>query len=260
MSRYLKIWWIYTRGTTQIALQSRFGALFFLLGKFIRFTTLLYFLYLLISETKTLAGYSLWQILFFYATFNVIDGVPQFLLREVYRFRTQVVKGYFDYVLAQPQPTLFKALFGGSDILDIPLFLISLGFLIFSAWHLEGITLMGWIFYGLLLINAFFIALAFHIFVLGMGILTTEVDNTIMLYRDLTKMGQVPIDIYRAPISFILTFVIPIGIMISFPVKALLGILSTPFILISFVFSSVFLFLSLLFWRYSLKHYTSASS
>lgn len=260
MKRYLRIWWIYTKATTQIALQSRFGAVFFLVGKFLRFGSIFYFLYILVSKTQSLAGYNLNQVLFFYATFNLIDGIPQFLLREVYRFRNQVVKGYLDYVLAQPQSTLLKALFGGSDVLDLPMLFVSVGFLIYSGLQLSNVTFLGVILYLFLLINGLAIALAFHIFVLGLGIVSTEVDNSIMLYRDITRLGQIPVDVYRSPISLILTFIVPVGIMMSFPVKALLGLVSLSFIVFAIAFAGIFLFLSLKFWRYALNQYQSASS
>src|SRR5579859_6822980 len=83
---YLSIWWQLTLGTSQIAFESRFGALIFMLGKVLRFLFFLFFLYLLTSRTRAIVGYTFWQILFFYATFNFLDAFPQFVLRNVYRF------------------------------------------------------------------------------------------------------------------------------------------------------------------------------
>lgn len=260
MKRYFKLWWIYTKLTAKITLQSRFGASLFILGKFIRFGMLLYFLVLILMATKTLAGFNMYEVIFFYATFNLIDLVPQFFLREVYRFRVYVIKGYFDYVLAQPVNALFKMLFGGSDILDIPLILTSLGFLIFSGLNLGGITLLGLVLYAALVLNALLIAFSFHILILGTGIISSEVDNTVMLYRDLLKTGQIPIDVYRVPVSFILTFIVPVGLMITFPVKALLNRLSPSFVLLAFIFSLTFFAVSYKFWIFALKRYQSASS
>ncbi len=108
--------------------------------------------------------------------------------------------------------------------------------------------------------NAFIIATAFHIAVLALGILTTEIDNTIMLYRDVTRMGVVPIDIYKEPVRGFLTFVVPVGIMMTFPVKGLLGLLSFGVVFFSFLIAVVSLWLSLKFWKISLKRYASASS
>src|SRR5258708_39086760 len=100
--RYLKLWWILTLSTSQIAYQSRFGASLFLFGKIFRFIFFFFFLVVLVGKTKAIVGYSLWQIIFFYSTFNFLEALPQFLFRNVYRFRQQVVTGYFDNLLIKP--------------------------------------------------------------------------------------------------------------------------------------------------------------
>ncbi len=260
MKRYFKLWWFFTKNTTNLALQSRFGSVFFMIGKFIRFFMLFYFLYILLSETKTLAGFNLYEIIFFYATFNVVDVIPQLLLRETYRFRYYVIQGFLDYILTKPMSPLFRSLFGGSDVLDIPMLILSLGFLVYAGMNIGPITFIGVLLYLLLVFNAVIIAFSVHIFILGFGIMTADIDNSVMLYRDITRMGQIPVDVYKAPVSFIITFVLPVGIMMSFPVKALLGLLSWPMVLIAFIFAGVFLLSSLWFWQFSLKQYQSASS
>jgi ABC-type uncharacterized transport system, permease component len=106
--------------------------------------------------------------------------------------------------------------------------------------------------------NGLIISTAFHIFVLALGLLTTEVDNAIMIYRDLLNLGRFPIEIYQQAISFIFTFLIPIGIMITFPVKALFGFLSFKNIVFSFFISFFLLLLSIKLWQIGLKKYQSA--
>lgn len=260
MKKYFKIWYTSMLHQAQTAFASRLGVVIFLVGKLLRFYFFLLFLFLIVRQTKSIAGYSLWEVIFFYATFNLIDSFPQMILRSVYGFRNYVVSGFFDFYLVQPVSPLFRALFGGSDVLDIPMLFISIGYILYSSFMLPHFSIMGVVFYILLVLNAFLIALSFHILVLSIGVVTTEVDNTVMLYRDLTQMGRLPIDIYKQAVSFILTFVVPVGVMITFPVKALLGTLSYQFIVYSFVFSAVFLLLSLLLWNRSLKNYSSASS
>lgn len=260
LKKYLTAWWFLTKLTTQSAFESRFGAIVFLVGKILRFAFFLLFLYLLVTQTEALVGYNLWQVLFFFATFNLVDTIPQFFLREVYRFRHQVVSGNFDFVLTKPLSPLFRSLFGGSDVLDLSIMILSVGLLIFSGTKIGEVTLISTATFLILIINALLLALAFHIFVLGIGILTTEVDNTILLYRDLTQMGRVPVDIYREPVRSIITFVIPVGIMMTFPAKALMGLLSAQFVAASVGISLVVFYLALRFWGYCLKHYQSASS
>jgi len=73
-------------------------------------------------------------------------------------------------------------------------------------------------------------------------------------------MGRIPIDVYKEPIRGVITFAVPVGIMMTFPVKALLGSLSLLTIILSFSIGLVFIISSLFFWRYALKRYSSASS
>ena len=258
--KYLKFWWISVNSTTQQALSSRFSAILFLLGKTLRFVIFLGFILVVMSQTKTIATFTLWQMILFYATFNLIDTLAQFLLREVYRFRYYVVSGDFDYFLTKPISPLFRCLFGGSDILDLPLLIVSTVLIAFTIPKVTIVSPESIIVYASLLIAALILAISFHILVISVGLMTTEVDNTIMLYRDLTQMGRVPVDIYREPISWLITFVIPVGIMMTFPAKSLMGLLSAKLVLFSLLISIVFLFTSIKFWRFSLKNYTSASS
>lgn len=246
--------------TTQIAFISRFGAIVFMLGKLIRFFSFLLFILLIITQTQAIAGYSFWQIILFFATYNFIDTAAQFFLREVYRFRTYVVRGFFDYILVKPVSPLFRSLFGGSDILDLSILVLSFLFIIFSAAKIDITSLGNILLYIFLIINALLIALALHILVLASGVVTTEVDNAIMLYRDLTSMGRLPVDIYQEPIRGIITFAIPVGIMMTFPAKALMGLLSIDFITISFLIGAILFVISVTLWKVSLKYYSSASS
>lgn len=259
-NKYIKLWWRLTIAASQIALTSRFSAVLFILGKVLRYISFFVLLSLVTLKTRTIAGYTFWQMLFFFLTFNTIDTAAQLLLRDVYRFRGHIVSGYFDYILTKPLSALFKSLFGGSDILDIPLLLISIAATIYVIPHIGVITTVNVVLYVLLITNGFLLALALHIFVLCVGILTTEVDNAIMLYRDLTQMGRVPIDIYKEPLKGILTFIIPVGIMMTFPAKSLLGVLSWGNVFISVIVSVTLLYISLLFWKFALRNYSSASS
>lgn len=260
MTRLLRVLWFRALRTSQIALSSRFGAVLFTIGKLLRFGFFLLFLLVIISRTKLLAGYKFWEMLLFFVTYNIVDTSAQLLLREVYRFRAKIVSGDFDLFLLQPFSPLISSLFGGVDILDLPMFALFFGLLIFIFPKIGTVSLFSILLYLLLIINSFIIAMAFHILVISLGILTTEVDNAIFLYRDLTQMGRIPVDIYKQPLQGILTFVIPVGIMMTIPAKALLGLLSPTIIIISFMIAFVMLGISLIIWRTALRYYSSASS
>lgn len=260
MKKYLKIWWLYAINAFQTQSMVRWSLGLFLLAKILRFAFFTFFIVILLRGTNVLAGYTLDETILFYLSFNLVDIIAQLIFREVYRFRSQIVSGNFDFFLNKPINPLFRSLFGGPDIIDfftlIPLIMAIVYFIEKSGlFNIFTLTI-----YILLIIVGLLIALSFHILVLSLAIMTTEIDHAVMVYRDIVGLGRMPIDIYKEPLRGFITFVIPIGIMTSFPTKALLGILSPQLILYSVVFSLVLFYLSLKTWNYALKKYSSASS
>lgn len=259
MKRYLSTWLLFTSRVTEIAFASRLGVVFFTLGKLLRFIFFLIFLLLLSTRIEEVAGYSLWEVILFYLTFNLIDILTQFFFREVYKFRQYIITGNFDYILTKPISPLFRSLLGGSDVLDL-LTVFPLMLFIGYTFHMIGSSPMEISLYIMLVLNAFLIAGALHILVLALGVMTTEVDNAIWMIRDVTQLGRIPVDIYREPLSWILTFIVPVAAMITIPAQSAIGIFSLQGVGIAFLFSGGFLLLSLKAWSAALKQYTSASS
>ena len=77
------------------------------------------------------------------------------------------------------------------------------------------------------------------------------------IYRDITAMGRFPMEIYKEPIRGIFTFVIPVAVMTSFPVQALIGKLSWQLVCLSFVISSCIFIGAMVLWKSALKRYQS---
>ena len=259
LSYYLSIWWRMSKNSFIGAFHAKIAFTIFLLGKILRFVFFAGFLFFLIKGSNNLAGYSVNQAIFFFLTFNFIDIMAQFLFREVYRFRPMIVSGDFDLVLTKPFSALFRVLLGGADMIDLvtipPLFVAMYWFGLTLSPNLANSLL-----YLLLLVNGLFIATAFHIAALGLGIVTLEIDHSIMIYRDLMSLGRFPIDIYREPLKSVLTYLVPVGLMITVPAKALMGLVTLQGVFLSFGVAMVAIFLSLRFWHLALRYYTSASS
>lgn len=238
----------------------RLAFLIFLLGKILRFTIFTFFIVLLLQNTKVLAGYSLDQTIFFFLSFNLLDVISQMVFREVYKFRSVVLSGNFDFYLVKPVNPLFRSLFGSPDILDFFTLIPLIFAIIYFMDRVGGLNFLPVAMYILLIISGLIISLSFHILVLSLAIVTLEIDHAIMVYRDIVGLGRMPIDIYKEPIRGLLTFVIPVGIMMSYPAKAFLGLLSPALIIYGLLFSVVLFFGSLKIWDYSIRRYSSASS
>lgn len=261
VARLVKIWLMVASRAAQSQLLTGIAGILFIIGKIVRFLLFFVFLFAVLSSSQTLAGYSREQVILFFLVFNLVDISIQFLFRGVYVFRPLVVSGNYDLDLLKPLPSFFRPLFGWTDILDFITLVPLLGyFLWFIFAHQLFSGFADLVLFFLLLFNALLIAFAFHLFVCAVCVLTTEIDHLVWVYRDLTSMARFPTDIYQRGIQAILTFTIPVVILITVPAKALLGLLSWQWVIFSFLISGVFLFLSLRFWKFALKQYSSASS
>lgn len=260
MEKNFRIFLLFSYYSIKTTIQHPVGVLSFLIGKIIRFLFFFMFIYFLVSKTKFIAGYSVNQALIFYLTFNLVDSLAQLFFREVYRFRYLVLNGEFDSILLKPYHPFIRILVGGIDLLDMLLILPFFVLLIYFISITPGVHPLSLLSYFFFIGNALVIATSFHILILSIAILTTEIDHALMIYRDLTKMASLPIDIYKEPFRFVLTFIIPVGIMMAIPVKSLFGLLTPQIAIISLVIALVFLFVSIFSWRFSVKKYQSASS
>lgn len=240
----------------RVTTQGRMGVVVFTLGKIVRFAFMFFLLFFIFQRTRVLKGYSFQEAALFYMIFNLVDTTSQILFREVYRFRSLVVSGILDTILLKPYHPFLRILVGGVDILDVFL-LIPYSFIALFIALKGHIVFSNFILFLILFINAIWLATSFHIIVLALGILTSEVDHTILIYRDMTGLGRFPMAIYKEPIKSIFTFVIPIGIMTSFPPQALLGTLSLFGFIISFVISSILFYGAMNLWNFALKKYQS---
>ncbi len=259
LKRYIKIWWMLTRNSFSVVLGQKSALLIFLSGKVLRFTFFMIFLSFLIIGAKSLVGYSANQVIFFFLTFSVVDTFSQFLFREVYRFRSKIINGDFDLTLIRPVNALFISLMGGADLIDLftvpPLIWITIHYGI-----LLDPTFLSTFLYLVLVINGIVIAASFYIAVISLGIITLEIDHTTMIFRDLESLARFPVDIYKQPLQNILTFLLPIGVMVTFPAKAFMGLMSLWGLVGSLLIGSLSMYFSLRFWSFALRKYTSASS
>ncbi len=251
----LRIFWIFSILSVKESIQDRTGLILFTTGKILRFLLLFFFIFFIVTKIGNLKGYGISQVLFFYLTYNLIDASAQFLFREVYRFRWRFTSGQVEGILTKPYHPFLRILVGGVDFMDLLTLIPYVVLAIYFALQIPSLSGVNIAFYFLLLLNSMAIATAFHIIALALALRTTNASQAIWIYRDLSSFGRFPIDIYHEPIRSLLTFAIPIGVMMSFPPRALLGLLSSQFIVLSFFFSLAFLAIAMSAWDSSLKKF-----
>lgn len=259
---YLKVWLKLTTQQFQSQISNARGAaILFILGKLFRLGTAFLMVYLVVGRAKLISGYTLEQAILILTLFNFVSTLTQLFMRGIYVFRQKVVDGTFDFYLLNPLSELFYSLFSYTDPMDL-LLILPYSALVVWAWGNAGYAFSILAILSLLgaVLIAFFMEIAWHIFMLGVGIRYLEVDNTIMLYRDLERLAALPVTMYGPLGSALLTYLFPFGLMATVPANFIFNTLS-PVSLLGFALLALIQFkLALWYWRNSLLTYSSASS
>ncbi|MBI5201156.1 MAG: ABC-2 family transporter protein [Elusimicrobia bacterium] len=260
IAKFLRIWTRMAVMSFGAQLSYGIGSFGFLAGKLIRLFFFFAYIVAIFSHTKSLAGYTLAETVLFFLTYNVVDITAQVFFRGIYGARRAVQDGDLDYYLIQPCPPLIRLAASTVDFLDLVTLVPVLALLAATWTKLPGIGLAEIAGYCLLVLNGVLIALAVHIIVAALAVRTQELENTIWIYRELMFLGRFPVDIYGGALKIVLTVFLPIGVMTSFPAKALLGLLSPAEGVYALGVAAASLSFSLWFWRDALSRYTSVSS
>lgn len=260
LRKFFRVWMRMAAMSFSAQLSYGVGSLGFLLGKLIRLFFFFAYIVAIFTHTTSLAGYTLAQTVLFFLTYNLVDITAQVFFRGIYGARRAVQDGDLDYYLIQPCPPLVRLAASTVDFLDLATLLPVLALLGLTWTRLPGITPLELAAYGLLTVNGVLIALAIHIVVAALAVRTQELENTIWIYRELMFLGRFPVDIYGGALRIVLTFVLPIGVMTSFPAMALLGLLTPVQVFYALAVALAAMGFALWFWQDALARYTSVSS
>lgn len=262
MKAYFRVWLKLTiqQFESQIA-NSRGAALLFMFGKLFRLSTAFLMLYVIMGKAKFIVGYTLPQAILILAIFNFVSTISQLFMRGIYMFRQKVVDGTFDFYLLNPLSELFYSLFSYTDPIDALLVIPYLGLVIWAAAN-AGYALsipVAFILF-LIIIIGFVMILSWHILILSIGVKYLEVDNTIMLYRDLEKMAAMPIEIYGKVGAGIMTYIFPFALIATIPARYIFGLYNPLYFLGFAALAFLQIKFALYCWNRSLMSYSSASS
>lgn len=259
--RYGRIWLALANNSFNTQMSTSLGSAGYLIGKLARLFFFLMYLFAIFGNLPSLKGYTLAQVVLFFMTFNLIDVGAQFLFRGLYGVKYLIEEGDFDKIITQPAHPLFRISVMGVDFLDLLTLVPVAGV---TIWTLAGLpvapTASGVALYVLLVLNALLIAYAFHVAVGALSVRTHEFESAIWVYRDVMTLGRFPVNIYNEVLRGLFVTVVPVGVMISFPAQALMGLLSWKGVLYALAIGVVANTAAQLFWKASLREYTSISS
>ena len=239
-------------------MSSAFAFGFIALGTVIKTGISLIFFKAIFAQVRVIGGWDYQHVLILQGVYFFIEGFAWATyirgFNRLYRF---IENGDLDVYLTKP---VNLHLFFGYRYIDIffsvPQLCIGIGLILYGA----GINLQLLIHlpqFILLLVSA--IIIHFSIIVILASINFWHIiPQTAYLFTEVMKLGQYPITIYQGAIRLILSVIVPLAFIYSFPAESLFS-KSSPWILIGSPLLAIFFFqLSKFVWNKGLKQYESA--
>jgi ABC-2 type transport system permease protein len=139
--------------------------------------------------------------------------------------------------------------------------IIGLGLIMYALGELHvSPTFDQIVFFGGMLISGTVIVYSIWLVMVSLAFWFVKIDNITELFYAFYEAGRYPVTIYRGAVRVLLTYLVPIAFVTTFPASALLGRLDQTTMLIGFVFAVGLFILSNRFWNFALRYYSSASS
>ena len=226
-------------------------------------------LYVALHGRPPVAGWDFPRALVVVGWFTLLKGVLDGAINpSLVAVVDQIRQGTLDFVLLKPADAQFlvsTARFEPWKVIDVAAALGILGW----AFHLlgEGPSPAGLVLSLALFACSLLVLYSLWILVISAAFWVVRLDNLAFAFGSILDFARWPVGIFRGGWLLLFTFVIPIGLMTTYPAQALLGWLDPATgglgqrtVGLSIVGSLAFAVLARTVWTRAIARYTSASS
>jgi ABC-2 type transport system permease protein len=216
---------------------------------------------LVFEQTSSLGGWSRGEAIVLLGTYQIVSGVLwTFIEPNVAWFQNQVTAGKLDDILLQPAPSIFLASLGSCSPLSLSQ--VITGGIVLAVGLRDlgnspgGVEVVAWL---VLLVVGIALTWASRVLVASLAFWAPALSQDV-LYSALWQFGRYPVSIYRQPIRFALTWIVPLALVATLPARMLThGPDPVPLVAGPLAAIGVVVVVNVV-WRAGLRRYTSATS
>lgn len=216
---------------------------------------------ILYARTDTLGGVSRGEAVVLLGTCQIVSGVLwTFIEPNVAWFRDQIVDGKLDDTLLKPVPSIFLASLGTCAPLWLAQAVTGLAVVVIGLRDL-GIVPTVWGVFAWLLTLTIGIVLtwSWRVLLASVAFWAPSFQPEV-LFKALWQFGRYPVSIYRQPVRFSLTYVLPIAFIATIPAQALTEGPRPRMMLVGGAVGIAAFLIVQAVWHAGLRRYTSATS
>jgi ABC-2 type transport system permease protein len=264
IKKYFRIWKLHAKAGLMQRMAARFN--FFLITFAVTmqmFVTLL-FIKIIFSFVSNISGWNFYEALIIVASYMLVEGLSWVLCAELAGITKNIRSGNLDGMITKPISTQFLVSVWRADPEDWARIITAIIVLAFSISHLAlawSEVIINGVLYFILIFNAFIITYSLTLIIKSQAFWVVETGNLWMMTNQVIRVSQYPTDIFfHRIVRLLFSTVIPLAFMATIPAKIFIRGFDFWLISASIALAAVFFYASRRFWKFALRHYSSASS
>jgi ABC-2 type transport system permease protein len=260
--RYLKVLGIFYKAAILTDLEYRANFVTNVLMSIVAAFTTVLTVGIFFGHTDSIGGWSFYEALIVVGLFQFFLGmVDTFVTPNVRDFTEHLRLGTMDFILTKPLNSQFHASLRRINIWRSVDMLIGAGVIAYALNHLGAtLTLDRGTMFLVLLICAAIILYSLIMLLITSAFWFVQLENVMELMFTFYEAGRFPVSVFPAWLRAILTFVVPIAFITTVPAAVIIGRLNAEFVLLAVIVTAVLFVVCTAFWRFAVRHYSSASS
>jgi ABC-2 type transport system permease protein len=258
---YWRIYSTFFKSSLTRELQFRVNFFAKVLQNTVWFFFFLAMLYIIYAKVDQIGGWNKSESAILAATLFIVSSMNNLLTFSLMEIPQHVRQGTLDFIITKPVDSQFWVSARKFNFNELGSFFAGFILLFFSVKDLNPVpTASQYGIYFLGVVSAWMILYSFQLALMTTGIYFIKIDNLWVLGETLVGLSRNPMEIFPSVLRSLLTFAIPVAFLAYFPASQLVRGSNWSSAGIGFAYAVAFLIASRLWWRYSLKHYSSASS
>lgn len=257
MKQFISVYMQSVRMVLMIAMENKISFVFLLVSLLVRIATTLFFFEAIYLQVDEIAGWNFTQLLVLLGTFFLLDAIGRITYMNGFQQMPNMVEtGLLDVYMIKPI-SLRAYLSARFPSVTVPLikFFIAVAIIVYALIALgTSAHVVGYL-YVLILAIVLHYSLVSLMSTINFFSVIPQMG---WLVGTVFELGKYPMAIYTGAVSFVLSFILPIGFMFSFPARVVTGVVSGYEFLLATVVTVFFYMISTVIWNYGEKQYASA--
>lgn len=263
LARYLSIYGELWKNSVVREMQFKVNFILWILVELLWFGLQLTFIAVIYSHTDRIGDWSQWQVVFLMGTSTFVQQLfTAIFLTNLTQLSENIRTGKLDFMLLLPVNTRFLISLRQVDLGGFINAGVAVGVMIYAGQKL-GLSPSGAHVLGFILLSGASLMVHYSLMLMlaASSFWTVRAQGVVWGYYNLFNIARLPDAAFRGAFKAFFTYALPMLLVANVPAKLVTQKLeSTGEMLLLVLISTLLFAISEVVWRWSVRHYTSASS